>query len=90
MRAIWTVARRDIKSLFDHPTGYILLIVFVAINNFLFFRTAYINGVAEMRPMMEILPWLFLFFVPAVTMRSLAEEKRTGTVEIVLAQPISE
>lgn len=85
-----TVARRDIRALFDHPTGYILLVVFLAINNFLFFRTAYLIGVASMRPMMDLLPWLFLFFVPAVTMRSLAEEQKSGTLEIVLAQPISE
>ncbi len=90
MRAMLTVSRRDLRALFDHPTGYILLVVFLAINNFLFFRTTYLIGVASMRPMMDLLPWLFLFFVPAVTMRSLAEEKKAGTIEIVLAQPISE
>jgi ABC-type uncharacterized transport system involved in gliding motility auxiliary subunit/ABC-type transport system involved in multi-copper enzyme maturation permease subunit len=90
MRAAWTVARRELRALFDHPTGYILLIVFLAITNFLFFRQAYLIRAATLRPMLDFLPWIFLFFVPAVTMRALAEDARTGTLEVVLAQPITE
>lgn len=90
MKAIWTIARRELKALFDHPTGYILLVVFVAINDFLFFRQVFVLSVESLRPMLEILPWLFLFFVPAVAMRALAEDVRTGTLEVVLAQPVSE
>lgn len=90
MKALWTIARRELKALFDHPTGYILLVVFVAINDFLFFRQVFVVGVASLRPMLDVLPWLFLFFIPAVSMRALAEDTRTGTIEIVLAQPVSE
>ena len=90
MKAIWTVARRELRTLFDQPTGYILLVVFLAINGFLFFRQAYLYRVASLRPMLDLLPWMFLFFVPAVTMRSFAEDVRTGTLEVVLAQPITE
>jgi len=90
MRAIWTLARRELRALFDHPTGYILLVVFLTLNNFLYFRQVFLVGAASLRPMLELLPWLMLFFVPAVTMRALAEDVRSGTVEVVLAQPISE
>ena len=90
MKSIWTVARRELRTLFDQPTGYILLVVFLAINGFLFFRQAYLYRVASLRPMLDLLPWMFLFFVPAVTMRSFAEDVRTGTLEVVLAQPITE
>ena len=90
MRAIWTIARRELNSLFDHPMGYIMLVVFIGLNNFLFFAQAYQAGVAELRPMLGLLPWLFLFFIPAVTMRALAEDLRSGTIEVVLAQPITE
>jgi ABC-type uncharacterized transport system involved in gliding motility auxiliary subunit len=90
MKAIWTIARRELRSLFDHPMGYILLFVFVGLNDFLFFRTAYLQGTASLRPLLGPLPWMFLVFVPAVTMRSLAEDLRAGTLEVVLAQPISE
>jgi ABC-type uncharacterized transport system involved in gliding motility auxiliary subunit/ABC-type transport system involved in multi-copper enzyme maturation permease subunit len=87
---LWTVARRELKSLFDLPTGYVLLVAFLAINGFLFFRSAYLSQVASLRPMLDVLPWIFLFFVPAVTMRSLAEDIRGGQIEVVLAQPLSE
>ncbi|HXE58518.1 MAG TPA: Gldg family protein [Gemmatimonadales bacterium] len=90
MSRIWTVARRELKALFDHPTGYVLLVVFLAANAFLFFRQAYLSGAASLRPMLDLLPWVFLFFVPAVTMRTLAEDTRSGLLEVVLAQPLSE
>ena len=90
MRAVWTIARREVKALFDLPTAYILLVVFVAANDFLFFRQALMYGVASLRPMLDLLPWLFLFLVPAVTMRALAEDTRSGVIEVVLAQPITE
>lgn len=90
MKAVWTVARRELKVLFDHPTGYILLIVFVAVNDFLFFRQAETYGIASLRPMLDLLPWMLLFLVPAVTMRALAEDSRSGTLEVVLALPLTE
>jgi ABC-type uncharacterized transport system involved in gliding motility auxiliary subunit/ABC-type transport system involved in multi-copper enzyme maturation permease subunit len=90
MRPIWTVARRELQSLLDHPMGYILLVVFLGVNNFLFYRQIEMAGVATLRPMLSLLPWLLLFLVPAVTMRALAEDIRSGTLEIVLAQPLTE
>lgn len=90
MKGILTIARRELKAMFDSPAGYVLLIVFLVINGFLFFRQAYLNNSATMRPMMDLLPWLLLFFVPAVAMRTLAEDTRGGNLEVVLSQPISE
>jgi ABC-type uncharacterized transport system involved in gliding motility auxiliary subunit len=90
MSRIWTIARREIKSLFDQPTGYVLLVVFLAANAFLFFRTAFLTSSASLRPMLDLLPWVFLFFVTAIAMRSLAEDHRSGLLEVVLAQPVSE
>lgn len=90
MDKVLTIARRELKSLFDHPTGYILVIIFVGVNDFLYFRQAYTFNSASLRPMLELLPWLFLFFIPAVTMRSLAEDARNGTVEVVLSHPLTE
>src|SRR2546428_4111320 len=90
MRATWTIARRELKALFDQPPAYILLVVFIAVNGFLSFRQLDLYGVASLRPMFDFLPWVLLFLVPAVTMRALAEDARSGTLEVVLAQPISE
>jgi len=89
MHRIVTVARRELASYFDHATAYILLVIFLGINFFFFFRDAYLVGEASLRPMFGLLPWLLLFFVPAVSMRALAEEQRSGTLELVLAQPVS-
>lgn len=86
---IWTVARRELSSYFDHATAYILLVVFLGLNFFFFFRDAFLIGEASLRPMMGLLPWFLLFFVPAVCMRTLAEERQAGTLELVLSQPIS-
>jgi len=90
MSAIRIIARRELKSLFDLPTAYILLVIFIGANDFLYFRQAEVYGLATLRPMLDLLPWLLLFFVPAVTMRALAEDVRAGTLEVVLAQPITE
>jgi len=90
MRAILILARRELKALFDNPAGYVLLVVFLVVNGFLFFRQAYLTNSATLRPMLDMLPWLCLFFVPAVAMRTLAEDTRSGTLEVVLSQPITE
>ena len=90
MNPVWTIARREIKALFDSPTAYILLVVFIAANDFLFFRQIELYGLASLRPMFDLLPWLLLFLAPAVTMRALAEDARSGVIEVVLAQPITE
>jgi len=89
-RRIWILARKELKAFFDSPTAYVLLTVWAAVTAFFFFRAAYLIGEASIRPLFELLPWLLLFFVPAVTMRSLAGEKQDGTLEILLSHPISE
>jgi len=90
MRASLTVARREVRALLDTPAGYVLLVVFLIVNAFLFFRQAYLTNTASLRPMLDLLPWLFLFFVPAVAMRTLAEDTRSGQLEVLLSQPLTE
>ena len=90
MSPIRTIARRELKALFDQPIAYILLVVFTGVNALLFFREVELYNAASLRPMLDFLPWLLLFLVPAVTMRALAEDARSGTLEVVLAQPVTE
>ena len=85
---IWTVARREFASYFDHATAYILLVIFLGINFYFYFQEAYLLREASLRPMLSLLPWLLLFFIPAVCMRTFAEERNAGTLELVLSQPI--
>ncbi len=88
MRSFFALIRKDLKGYFDQPTGYILIVIFVGVLSYLFFRTALLTGEASLRPLFSILPWLLAVFVPASTMRLLAEEQRDGTLEILLTQPI--
>lgn len=89
-RSILAVAAREFRGYFDQATAYILLVVFLVANFFFFFRTVLVTAEASLRPMFGLMPWMLLFFVPAITMRSIAEEKARGTIELVLAQPIHE
>ena len=90
MSPIRTIARRELKALFNQPIAYILLVVFTGVNALLFFREVELYNAASLRPMLDFLPWLLLFLVPAVTMRALAEDLRSGTLEVVLSQPVTE
>jgi ABC-type uncharacterized transport system involved in gliding motility auxiliary subunit len=90
MNAIRTIARRELRALFDQPTAYILLVVFTGLNAYLFWPQVEVYHTASLRPMLDLLPWLLLVLVSAVTMRALAEDTRAGTLEVVLAQPITE
>ena len=90
MKRIRTVVQREVSGFFDHPTAYILVVAFLGLGLFLTFRTIYAAGIATLRPFFDLLPWLFAIFIPAITMRSLAEERRSGTLEWLLAHPLRE
>ena len=93
---LFALIKKDLKGYFDQPTGYILIVVFVALVSYWFFRSAFLAEEASLRPLFTVdftierpsLPWLLALFVPAATMRLLAEEQRDGTLEIILTQPI--
>lgn len=89
VRQIIAIIKRELRAWFDHPTGYLLLVVAMVFNSFFFFRSLAVNPVASLRSSFELLPWLFIFLVPAVTMRLVAEERKGGVWETILAQPIS-
>lgn len=90
MSRVLTIARRELRSYFDQPTAYVLIVAFLAITLFLAFRTMYATGIASLRPIFDLLPILFAVFIPAATMRALAEERRGKTLDWLLAQPITE
>jgi len=90
MKQVWTVARRELKSFFDQPTAYVLAVAFLGLSLYLAFRSLYAMGSASLRPFFDLLPWLFVVFVPAVAMKSLAEERRSRTLDWLVAQPLGE
>ncbi len=82
---------KDLRAYFDQPTGYVLVVLFVGILSYLFFRSALASGEASLRPLFQLpLPWALAVLVPAATMRLLAEEERDGTIELLLTHPVRE
>ncbi|MCD6120165.1 ABC transporter permease subunit [bacterium] len=85
-----TIFKKEFRQYFDSPIGYIFITVFLVINSWLFFRTFFLMNQASVRPLFFLIPWIFLFFVPAVTMRLWAEEKKAGTIEVLMTFPIKD
>lgn len=86
---------KEIKSFFNSLIGYIVIIVFLLINSmFMWVFEGPMNiadgGYATIEPLFILAPWVFLMLIPAVTMRSFAEEKRAGTLDLLLTRPLSE
>ena len=90
LRGVPTIARRELRGFFDQATAYILIVAFLSLGLFLEFRSLYAANIATLRPFFDLLPWLFAILIPAATMRSLAEERRSGTLEWLLAHPFNE
>ncbi len=90
-----SVFKREIGSFFNGITGYIVIIVYLTINSlFMWVLPGEWNildsGYAGLDTLFIISPWVFLFLVPAVTMRSFAEENRSGTLEVLYSRPLTE
>jgi ABC-2 type transport system permease protein len=83
-----TIFQKEFKSYFNSPIAYIFIITFLLFSGWLFFRTFFLIGQAHLRPLFGILPWLFLILAPAVTMRAWAEEKKLGTMEVLMTLPL--
>mgnify|MGYP000918279177 CR=1 FL=1 len=92
MRIYLALFRKDLKSYFDQPTGYILLCIFVtSLAALEFYSRILISGIlssnqASILPLMQWLPWVLMLIAPVATMRLVAEELRDGTLEILLTQ----
>tara|TARA_R110000868_G_scaffold102642_6_gene282722 strand:+ start:374 stop:1099 length:726 start_codon:yes stop_codon:yes gene_type:complete len=85
---------REIKSFFGSPIGYLVIAIFLIINGlFLWVFEGDYNilnsGFADLSPFFTLAPWILLFLIPAVTMRSFSDEKKQGTLELLLTKPLS-
>ena len=92
---MWTLYKKELRSFFSSLTGYLTIAVFLVLTGLmLWVLKSDFNildyGYAGMDGLFLIGPFLFLFLIPAITMRSLAEERRTGTMEMVMTRPLSD
>ena len=89
-----SIALREIKSFFGSPIGYLVIAIFLLLNGlFLWVFDGEYNilqsGVADLSPFFTLAPWILIFLIPSVTMRSFSDEKKQGTIELLLTKPLS-
>lgn len=84
------IMKRELKSYFSGPIAYIVTGLFLVISGFMFFSTFFLSNRAELRNFFSFLPLLLSFFIPALTMRLFAEERRVGSIETLLTLPLTE
>jgi len=91
MTAIWTIFRRELAGYFATPVAYVFITVFLGIAGALtFYVGAFLErGQADLQAFFSFHPWLYLFLVPAIAMRLWAEERKAGTVELLLTLPVT-
>lgn len=83
-----TIFRREFGAYFNSPIAYIFIIAFLVLNSGLFMTGFFLNGTADLRSFFGNLPFFLIFFIPAVSMRLWAEDKRTGTFELLMTLPM--
>lgn len=93
MHAVWIICRKELRSFFDSLIAYILLVLFLGFSGFftwMFGSDIFLVGQATLRGFFSVAYWSLFFFIPALTMRLLAEEKKTGTIELLLTKAVSD
>ena len=91
---MFSILKKEIHSFFASPIGYLVIAIFLLLNGlFLWLFKGEFNildnGFADLSSFFLISPWIFIFLIPAVTMRSFSDEKKQGTLELLLTKPIS-
>jgi ABC-2 type transport system permease protein len=91
MRAAFVVAGRELAGYFSTPVACVFIVIFLVLSGVLTFTLGnfFARGQADLVPFFSFIPWLFLLLVPALTMRLWAEERRLGTIELLLTLPLS-
>jgi len=91
MQAMTAVLRRELLSYFATPVAYVFIVIFLMLSAAFTFYLGrfYERGQADLQPFFVFHPWLYLFLIPAISMRLWAEERKSGTLELLLTLPIS-
>jgi len=91
MSMIRALVRRELKSYFATPVAYVFIVIFLMLSGTFTFYIGgfYERGQADLRPFFNYLPWLYLFLIPAISMRLWAEERKSGTIELLMTLPVT-
>lgn len=93
MREIWIIARREYSAFFDSLVAYILLVAFLGFTGFftwLWVADVFFRKQADLQVFFSVAMWTLFIFIPAITMKQLAEEKKTGTIELILTKSVTD
>ena len=90
MHNIKAVYFKEMKAYFNSPMAYIFLVVFAIITGYFFTRTFFLFNQSDMRSLFNIIPLVYLFFIPAITMGLIAREKNIGTMEVISTLPLND
>ncbi|HRK28029.1 MAG TPA: ABC transporter permease subunit [Chitinophagales bacterium] len=93
MNKIMVIAQRELGTFFDSLIAYILLVVFLGFSGFftwLYGSDVFLSGQASIQPFFSVAYWTLFFFIPALTMKMFAEEKNTGTIELLLTKAVTD
>jgi len=86
----WIFCKRELKSYFNSPIAYIVITIFLLISGWFFFSGLFMANQASLRGLFSIVPFVFMFFAPAISMRLISEEKRSGTIEVLATLPVKD
>jgi len=91
MRTVWILAKRELAGYFSTPVAYVFLFFYLAAMGFLpwLLGNFYENEQANLQSFFVFHPWLYLFLIPAISMRLWAEERKSGTIELLMTLPVS-
>jgi len=81
--------KKELLILLKTPSAYVVIVVFLLISGYMFAQNLFLANVATLRPFFSLTTILYLFFIPALTMRTFSEEFRSGTIEIIATHPVS-
>src|SRR5579885_1560937 len=90
MRNVGIILRRELASYFATPLAYVFILIFLVLANaFTFYLGGfYERGQADLQPFFAFHPWLYLFLIPAISMKLWAEERKSGSIELLMTQPV--
>ena len=91
MRAVWVILKRELQSYFLTPLAYVFIVIFLILSaTFAFYLgNLYERGQADLASFFTFHPWLYLFLIPAISMRLWAEERKTGSIELLMTLPVT-
>jgi len=93
MNKTWIIAVRELKQFFDSLIAYILIVLFLGLTGlftWLYDSDIFFTGQATLQPFFSVAYWTLFFFIPALTMRMIAEENKSGTIELLMTKPVTD